>query len=336
MRIIETDVNNWKRSGDFFTIEDGRVLEPRAQKDFCQFYGLPATLLQVDSKYNTNTLLDVAKKAVPDKVKVTINNEDKVCSVLDPKSVYLDNEKFDLIIQQVAQSLGDPNIRDKGASREALFTVPQSDSDRYLDDLYHKNLKVTRLPQGGVAINAAILRLICTNGSMVPDKQFSHIYRSSVVDAHALNLAVADVMMINLEEYLNSMFTANGVPIEASVAHFYGMRDTLRKITDKETSELYYDDAPITAFYLSQGIDVQTLPRNSMSGLRSGLTYYDCYNILTHAAKQNDKKSLSDEIEVGKWIKPSYIGQLKQVGLSYQGAPTFPQERIKSLKGDAA
>lgn len=42
------------------------------------------------------------------------------------------------------------------------------------------------------------------------------------------------------------------------------------------------------------------------------------------------------EVEVGRWARPSYLKQLREADIAFHGRPKFPEAVIQRLKGDAA
>lgn len=191
------------------------------------------------------------------------------------------------------------------------------------------------MAQGGVYCTAALLRLACTNGMLVADSQYRDLFRKEINEEKMLENFQA-VMNLNTTEYFQKMFSKDGKWFEASVADYMGMRQTLINICGKEIADSYFPTAPIFEHYSSQNIQVDKIARPVQAKLPAGVTYFDTFNILTNGIKRAEGISLKEEIEVGRWARPSYLKQLREADIAFHGRPKFPEAVIQRLKGDAA
>lgn len=327
---IVTKTKDWKKAGDLcYETPEGFLLEKKQLSDVCKFYGIPGTLLNVDKKFGTDTFAEVTKVHAPI-VKVMVADEN--VQVLDPKSALVPDEKFEEIISIASAVSGlEPKVR----KNKAVFELPALDNDAFLGDLYSRSLSIERLPQGGVNMATALLRLICTNGMVVPDSQYKSLIRSGNVDKMILSAFWDAVDNFNVDQYFRQLFIHGGQPISASVADYFGMHDTLARITeDVDIANLLFPKDPIIEFYGNQKISLDRMSRSTLNRLPSGIEYYQCFCILTHGAKQAEK-TLENEIQVSNWCRPSLLAQIKASDLSFKGIPHFEQSNIRSRMGDA-
>lgn len=331
MHKIESDISKWtvESNGDFKTAE-GFILSEKQRKDLCKFNSVPESVINIDKKFSTRTTLDVlrAAQAAP----AFIVEDGKILSVLDNRSKFVSDQEFDSMLEGVNLKYFDFDVVTNGASKKYVYTLSETESDAVFGDVYKRRVVIERLPQGGVSFNGSLLRLACTNGMLIPDAQFRKAFRNNV-SADNINVLTDYMLSLSVEDYLKNLFTKDGEPLEASVADYFGMRTTLKKFIEEDDAEVFYPEEPIVNFYQSQGTDVKSLSRTAQSNMRSGVSYYDCFNILTNAIKLAEKLTLDEEIEVARWVKPSKILEIKNIK-TYTGAPSFDKGLLKALRGD--
>lgn len=333
MEIITTDVHTWKREDRGFQTAEGLKVSAVNLKKICEYNKIPATLVQVDSKYGTNTVLDVFKSA---DVKPQFAVEDnEIVSVLDPKSKFCDDTSFSQLTEIVSQVTEcDFKEVNAGLQKKAVFQMKDLDTDNFLTDVFKKSASITRLPQGGVYFSTGLLRLACTNGCVVEDSQYKVLNRQSKIDEVMVKNFIDSVSNFNINAYFNSLFFKNGEPVMASVADFMGMSDLLKSLTDEDIASVYYPHAPIEEFYANQGIQLDKLSRTMLGRLPSGMSYYNAFNILTNGAKAAESLSLEDEIRIASWSKPSKLNSIKSTDIQFKGMPHFDDEFTHRLMGD--
>ena len=78
------------------------------------------------------------------------------------------------------------------------------------------------------------------------------------------------------------------------------------------------------------------IARPVQAKLPAGVTYFDTFNILTNGIKRAEEITLKEEIEVGRWARPSYLKQLREADIAFHGRPKFSEAVIQRLKGDVA
>jgi len=329
MEVTTTKTKDWKKVGDnIYETPEGVKFESKELKRVCDYYGVPGTLLNVDKKFGTETFAEVAKVHAP-VVKYVIRDE-KV-QVLDPRSTLMTDEEFDKAIEVATTISGiTPNLSNK---EKAVFELPAIDSDSFLGDVFSRSFSIERLPQGGVNLATNLLRLVCTNGMIIPDTQYRSLIRSANVDKPVLGAFWDAVGNFSVDKYFDSLFTHNGLPVAASVADYFGMHDTLNRIADEDIANLLLPKEPISEFYASQGIELSKIARMSLNRLPSGIDYYQCFNILINGAK-NAEKTLENELKVADWCRPSRLTQMKASYFSFKGMPQFDTSVIKSRMGD--
>ena len=279
-----TRISDWKQVGSTeYQMEDGTLVGVRQLTDYCKYYDVPATLLRVDNKFSTNTFQQIASKTTSEVE--FLRNGEKV-QFLDPKSKYLSDERFELLVEQTKRHTGiEPTIKKSGLDVVAEFTSPLVHEDEFLGDAFSKSFRLERLPQGGLDLATTILRLVCTNGMTLPDKQYHTLSRKAEMPAELMTSFYDSVSNLNVGNYFKSLFTNNGEQIQASVSDYMGMATTLSQINIDGDPEIFFPLTGIQDFYKAQGIDITSISKPLLSRLPSGLLYYQCFNILTHAAK---------------------------------------------------
>lgn len=331
MEIYKTNSLDWHPSDSGYTV-NGLFIPASMMPSVLSYSGLPETLHRIDSKYKTHTSLDVLQKIEATPEFLVDNNE--IVSVIDPKSCYCFNDDYYELISKFETILGikGSTISRKSSQLRTEFTLSDSENN-FFNDIFDKKIIIDRLPQGGVLFTIGLLRLVCTNGMMVPDSQYKSLVRSLPNDYQPIVFTdLANHFDVN--SYFTSLFTKNGVPLMASVADYLGMMDNLSKLTDSDTASYFFPLEPIERHYSAQGIDIEHLSRSSLSKLPSGVTYYNAFNILTNGIKLVNDISIKDELEVSKWIVPSKLSSMKLTDISYQGVPKFDEVLLHSLMGD--
>lgn len=100
-----------------------------------------------------------------------MSDEGKPLSIIDHRNKFVTGTEYDDLVTGISDKLGiQGDTKVSGATIVTKFTFDVTDSDNFLGDVFKRQLHVTRLPQGGLAINTGTLRLACTNGMMVTEK----------------------------------------------------------------------------------------------------------------------------------------------------------------------
>lgn len=328
-----TKTKDWKKAGDaIYETPEGVRFTDGPLKKVCEYYGIPSTLLNVDKKFGTDTLGQVAVVHAPT-IKYVLTEEGDV-QVLDPRSVLMEEKEFTEALSIASELSGiEPKL---ATPNYAKFELPALDSDDFMGDIFKRSFSIERLPQGGVSLATNLLRLICTNGMTIPDSQYKSLIRSAKLDKTVVGAFWDAVNNFDVDGYFKALFFRDGVPVIASVADYFGMHDTLSRLTeDPDFADLLFPKDPIKDFYSDQNIDLSKMARTSLNRLPSGIAYYQCFNILTNGAKQAER-NLENELKVADWCRPSRLNQIKASDLVFKGMPHFGMETIKSRMGDIA
>jgi len=335
-RVEQTSPMEWTGNSRSIKTESGLLLEKSNIEDAMDFLKVPKTLINIDNRYGTDTLMPVIKAIIkPDtKLNVLVDDDDKVVSIVDPRSKFVQDSEFDELKERV-QALGLTPISDRayGVHRQIDFDLNLNEDLEVFGDLFKRNLTLVRNPQGGLYFGINLLRLICTNGCTVQEASSRKVIRSGEVKDANLKQMVADLSLVDLNKYIINSFSKNGELYLASVADFLGMKRTLASITDKDTADEFFPTEPIEDFYKTRDIDIHKISLSDSQNLSSGLSYFDSLNILTNAVKENETPSLQQQIEVGKWMSPRHAKALFFRNFM-GGQPAFSEDLIASLKGD--
>ena len=162
-------------------------LKERELSNVADFLKIPKSLLAVDKKYGTNTFKDVLSRVTDT---VMINQHGNEIHVLDPKSLFVPDTQFEQIVSMGADVLHvEPQIKKQGeiGQMQAIFELNSLDSDEVYGDVYKRRVAITRNAQGGLDLNTGILRLICSNGAVVKEKELgATIRRVNEESIHAI------------------------------------------------------------------------------------------------------------------------------------------------------
>lgn len=326
----KTGTLGWEITDKGFLTETGVTLEERHMKDVCDYYGIPATLIAVDRKYGTHTLLDVMQSK---KLEVGYNEANGSIEIQDPRSVFVEDKVFEGILGQFADLVkSDPKVTATGLTISAVWELPES-TEEVFGDVFSRQLKVERLRQGGIACATALTRLACTNGMVVAEKGHNRVFRKGVMPKGVASEAVATTLALSLNDLFQSLFYVKGQPVEASVYDIREMKRCLSNITDTEVASSYFPMEEIGNVYQTQGIDIDKTPADLLKRLDSGFTYYEAFNILTNGAKMAEQ-SLQNHITVAKFYRPSKMKLMKELQQTVERVPVFTENIKKRLMGD--
>jgi len=334
MEVIKTNPMAWKQEAGVMTF-DGRTISKDITSELLEYSGIPETLANIDAKHETNFTLQLLQKTAKKDVEFVIDN-DKILSVVDPRSKFITDEQFDEIVESFVKSgAGTPQYRKVGAATRAFFEVQEQPID-FVGDIFKKRLILERCKQGGLYVNVGLLRLACTNGQLVNDSSVRKLYRKGIRPTEAVvNPLLSLLMAFDTKQWLSSIFMdADGNFRQASVAQYLGMKTDLEQITEEGIADAFYPIEPIQECYQKQGFDLGQLSRKVLDRLPVGLTYYDCFSFLTNAIKQKEEHTLKDEIKIGRWCSHSNARNGIE-DLVPEGIPVFKQTLIDALKGDA-
>lgn len=339
MQTVKTKIKDWKPTEDgFYETPEGVKLQTKQLQDVCEFHKIPQTLLTIDKKYHTSTFIDVAK-TVTEEIEVLTDSDNSLVQVLDPKSNFVTDEHFYEIGEMVTKLSGlELKETNSGFNKTFEFQLPaNAESDTFVGDLFQKSVKIDRLPQGGVNLSTLLLRLVCSNGQQLADKQFSLFYRNpegKLTDG-VTEVFLNSVQNLSVKEYLNSIFIKDGKPLIATMEDIYSMKHTLVEITENENlAEYLYQTKSMEEFYMNQGIDCTKLSRKFLGYLPSGLTLMQAFNVLTNGAKCAED-TLENKIKVGRYCHPGIIKNIRDIReLKFQGVPHFSDRDIKIRMGD--
>lgn len=307
---------------------DGLTLSPAQVKNLGKFYGIPEALHSVDKKFGTSTFHEVLQAATPT-LEFLVEN-DKV-QVLDPKSKFLDDTEFLSLIESSGFT---PDIETKGFQKTATVKLASKDSDSFLKDAFSRQWTITRRAEGGLSFSTEIIRLACTNGLTIPDKQFSGFIRNANVDNTYISGFHNSAESFDVDSYLKGLFTVAGEPVQCSVSDMMEMHKCLADLTQDDIADMLFPITSVTDFYANQNIDVKTLSRKYLEKLPSGLSYYEALNILTNGAKSMIEPNIDNQIRIAKFCTPKRMSAMQNVELVFQGAPRFNRDQIHSWMGD--
>lgn len=333
--IIKSNLRGWRKVEGGFMTGEGLHLGNSQVIDLCKYTGVPATLVNIDERHGTNATLEVLKAVSKTQPELMVS-DGSVLNVMDPKSRYIHDDEFVELTNSLSRfGVSSGTTKNRGARSVVTYNLEKQDTDSVLGDVFQRRVHLDRLPQGGLIITAGLLRLICTNGCVVADNQYRQHFRTKIDDAK-LAEKLAAIAGLQVEDYFKKLFSHNGEWVEASVANFLGMRQTLEAVTCKEVADQYFILDPITKHYEAQGTDISKLPRTMLEKLPSGLSYFDCFNILTHGAKQAEDLATAEEVAIGGWAAPSKLSHMKATVMGLKGRPEFDPILVSRLKGDAA
>lgn len=296
------------------------------------FYGIPQALRSVDKKFNTNTLREVIEVAAPT---IDVLVDENSVQVLDPKSVFMGDNEFYQLLEVVQNVTGvGAKVTDNKFQKQAEIQLKERDSDSFLGDVFSRNWSVIRRAEGGLSFSTGILRLACTNGMVIPDKQFSGFIRNATADQAFLTGFHDTALGFSVDAYMRATFMHNGEYIPCSLADMYEMHDCLAQITQDDLADMLYPLQTVEEFYTSQGIDVAHLSRRYLDKLPTGFTYYQALNILTNGAKAMADKTIDNQVKVAKFCQSKRIQSMKDVDLHWEGMLSFSNAQIHALMGD--
>lgn len=318
-----------QRDGFGYSFE-GVNLTKKNLTDILDYNRVPTTLMTVDQRFGTHTTADVLQ-SLEDKTIDAMVEGDRV-QILNPKADWISDEQFESILGRYG--LEDSKISGSTFGKTATLVLPANDKDNFLGDVFNREIKVDRLPEGGVHFNLGLTRLACTNGMRVKESDYNYKCRLLAAMSGEVERIIGAAKEFNLDEYFRSMFMKDGKWLPLSVADFLEMKKVLTSLTNEDIANMYYSTEQIDNTYMAQGIDITKIGQKYLNKLPSGITYYQGFNILTNAAKQIEEPTLQDQITVASFLKPSKLESMKATELNYDKVPMYSDYYIHSLMGD--
>lgn len=310
------------------TLKVGDVDLSSQANNICKFYGIPATLISVDKKFNTNTFIEVIQHAALELE--CLVDKDRV-QVLDPKSSYMNDEQFADVENLLKGRYENIKKSTNGFESQLKIELPSNFNEEFVGDVFKKQMIVVRRPEGGLSYGLEIERLICTNGSMALDKSMYSTIRKPAGNEGVMADLFQGIENMSIQEYLMSLFMYQGDMVPCSVSDMSEMAATLQNITGAEDTP--YPLAKIGMVYAEQNIDINKLSRQNLAKLPTGFSYYEAFNVLTHGAKQAEN-TLQNKIEVAKFYRKSRMNALSATGVVFSKTPIFSKEYKQTLMGD--
>lgn len=332
LEVITSNPANWKRVLNGYELESGVVLNDALVGEALPYYKVPASTMAIDRMFEMTIVKDCLSK-VTNQVQVVFS-EGEVVTVKNPKAAIVQEDVFKAGVERAGAKVGmKPFFREAGFAFSAEFDFPEAKTDNMLGDLYRRRMRITRNPEGGVTTSSEFVRLVCSNGCVVSDRSYRHESYDGVNEERIEGI-FALMSGLSLDAFLTDKFTRGGEFFPASVANFFDMKKLLAKVTTKEHADECYPEAPIREHYLKGGVEIDKINRNLLHALPSGLSYYDCFNILTHGIKFAEQLTLNDKVAVGNFVSASKIDQIKKTTLHVSGEPVYPKGLVARLKGD--
>lgn len=328
---VQTKPQEWRNEQGVLTTSEGHELNDKNLKDICSYYKIPQTLLKIDNRYGTTTFFDVLRKAVPE---VSYRTHDKGVVIMDPLSRFVELDEFMPLVESVTKETGIiPEQFSQGLSERVEWNLDQEESDTVFGDAFQRKIIIERLPQGGVSYSTGVLRLICSNGCRLMDSTHSKLARRNLFAEREAKELINATQNCSLEEYFKGLFTIDGEPMPASVAHVRAMKSTLARIINEDVAAMHFPMEQIKVTYEEQGIDLDRTNSMLLERLPSGLAYYEAFNILTHGAKMAEQ-TLDTQVEIAKLARLSRMKLIKQLMTSARQAPYFTEIQKKRWMGD--
>lgn len=316
---------------DDFKLGDFK-LESRDIQDLAKFAGMPTALYNTDKKFGTHTYRDVLSVAFEE---VQVLEDEGKYQILDPNSDFIPDDQFEVLVDQLQEFSGrECEVRKNGFELIASIKFDTNENDMFDNDVYRRMLTLTRKRQGGLAISTELLRVICTNMSMVADNQFKLDLKRNLPDQAMFLAFINGAANFSVEEFLNNLFKYKGEDLICTYSDMVEMHSVLTDLVDEPTANTLYPMALVENFYNQQGINVQKLPRKSLDKLPTGLTYYQAYNILTNGAKLMREENLSNKIKIAGFTNRSKLRNKQAVELKYNSIPEFTNSQIALWMGD--
>lgn len=312
---------------------DGVTLSVDNLKQIEMYYKIPATLRNVDKKFKTDTFRTVLEAATSN-MQLLVDDNNMV-QVLDPKSKFMQNDEFNQLLDIAEKEVGSSyNLTKSGFETSATFDVNDKDDDSFVGDLFKRRMKIVRRAEGGLSFNTSVIRLACTNGLEVADKQFTGFIRNASADNVYIRNFYDSVDNFSVKKYFEGVFKKDGKFVPCSVGDLSEMHSCLQGLTDDGVADMLFPMSTIKEFYDAQGIDIDNLARKYLDKLPTGLTYYQALNILTNGAKQMIDDNIDNKVKIARFCSPRRIQQMQDTELHWRGNPTFSQDQISSWMGD--
>lgn len=292
----------------------GMHVSGQATRDLCSHFKIPFSLFNFQ-KRTPISIIEPVLATLPD-VKAVVNEQSNtVEGFVHPNKTFVEDDDYQHLKERV------------------LKTIPD-EFDLFGLDTFSYNIGVDRPLTGGVTFHADLVRLACLNGAKTFHPECSNHYHS--LPSHTdVDVVLDKLSHFSPTTFLTSVFGVNASR-PASVFDLVSMANS-SGLPEDELS-LHFPISEVREHYNRLGYDIDKLSLNTLSTLKAGVSYYDCFNFLTYVIthKANKEDNMELQIKASRFLSQKSIKDYEHLLLSTKGteAPSIKMEDIARYKGD--
>ncbi len=294
-----------RKDGSIAVHLDEHPVSDSALSDLSSHYRVPSALYSFQERSKVQ-FLEPILKTLPGITAVLDDDENQVIAIVHPKKEFVSDEEF----------LHAAEILSRIDTEE--FKILDIDHWRYKGN-------VERPLQGGLLVNVALLRLACMNGATVSHSSYKKTFSAMPSDAVLKLLRPASP-----SEFLNKVFGNDRL---ASVADLEAMANASGV---SEPSRFFPIDKVYNHYLQASNLDLKKTSKELKKFLSSGLSYFNCFNILSYVTTHYAKPSFELNRSVGSFLSVSSLkeNEIRKLSQSQITAPVFDSKAIQHLRGD--
>lgn len=294
-----------RKDGSIAVHLDEHPVSNSALSDLSSHYRVPSALYGFQERSKVQ-FLEPILKTLPDITAVLDDDEYQVRAIVHPKKEFVSDEQF----QHAADILSRIDTEE--------FKILDIDHWRYKGN-------VERPLQGGLLVNVALLRLACMNGATVSHSSYKKTFSAMPPVNYLKSLRLASPV-----EFLNQVFGNDRL---ASVTDL----EEMAKVSSVENPLDYFPLDKVYHHYLEKAnLDLKKTSKELKKFLSSGLSYFNCFNILSYVTTHYAKPSFELNRNVGSFLSVSSLkeNEIRKLSQSQITAPVFDSKAIEHLRGD--
>lgn len=242
---------------------------------------VPKSFLSVDNHTSGGVLNTLVKNITQSEFSAVVNDDDRIVSVIKPGYSWVEDEMYLNLVNQISERLQQQSMVTKSLSSNEL-TVQWFRNDIVFDkDVFKYGIQLSRRLEGGVTAHTYLERLICTNGSLVQDKQ-AQVIMTNLSPESFNRIDPLLSSEFDIQRYLNFLFKYKGEYKKATYKEFAVIKRMFNGLMSVDTLEEYFPETEMREFYQSRGIDILKVDDGTRKKLSSGYDLYDLYNVATN------------------------------------------------------
>lgn len=298
---------------------DEHLLTDDAIDSLCRYNRLPKVLFSLQERISTDFLNPILRN-LPEVKAVISENDNTVLDIVHPNKEFISDER----LYELDTILKDIN----STSNDFVFN----------SDIFSYKSAIKRPLSGGLILEQQLLRLVCSNGLVVPASDFRVKFSTDPSDSDFKSSYNRLKGSTSFQSYFHNVF---GDDLNPRIATLFDLNKFISSSPLVENINDYYPFESISQHYQLQGLSIDKLPQVSLRNLSSGLTYYQCFNILTNLYSNivpatTPEQQLKNDITISNFLSPASVRdfEFSRIAHTLCTSPVIESKFVEHAMGD--